>query len=222
MNLIEHVDNAITKARNRESKLTPELLAIHDADSCMSSHTVRHLINNLCNFDGCKYLECGSWRGSCFCSAVFNNNIEATSIDYWPNTAEFRETRNIFHRNLHSILLKETNEMDKSLRIINKDCFKFDKKGLNGINVYLYDADHSRDSQFKGMVYYNDVLADFAIILIDDWNSTDVRIGTRQAFELLNRKILKEWELSGATENWSAQMDGFWNGVYIAVTQKII
>ncbi len=217
---IQHVENAIQKARNKESKLTPEVLAIHDKDSCMSSHSVRRLISNICNFEGCNYLECGSWRGSIFCSAIFNNQIKATSVDYWPEIGPYRETRNIFHRNLHSLLQLETGGMSKDLRIINEDCFKFDKNGLKDVNVYLYDADHSLDSQYFGIKYYDDVLADKVIIIVDDWNSSDVISGTLKAFSELNYKRIKEWELPGQSSNWSAEGEGFWNGVYVGVIER--
>jgi len=105
MNYISHTEKSIENSNNAISKLTPEILAIHDGDSCMSSHLVRHLLNNICSFEGCNFLEIGSWRGSTFQSAIFNNNLKATSIDFWPDNLPFRESRSIFYRNLYQAYL---------------------------------------------------------------------------------------------------------------------
>ena len=110
--------------------------------------------------------------------------------------------------------------MYKEIRMINQDCFLFNKEGLKNINVYFYDGDHSEESQEKGLIYYNDILADTVIIIVDDWNAPNVRSGTRKAIKELNWKILKEWELPGQSGNWSANSGLYWNGLYVSVIQK--
>lgn len=52
------------------SKLYSEPYLFHDR---MSSPKVRHLLNNLCSLPSTSYLEIGTWKGSTWISALFQN-----------------------------------------------------------------------------------------------------------------------------------------------------
>src|SRR4051812_30601409 len=67
--LVAHVKRAISEADEGRSRISPAALAIEG----MSSPKVRHLLNNLCAFDACRYLEVGSYKGSTLCAAMSNN-----------------------------------------------------------------------------------------------------------------------------------------------------
>src|SRR3990170_4857741 len=77
------IETCIDNANNLKSKIDQSILDIEG----QSSPKVRHLLNNLCSFKNCKYLEIGSLLGSTFCSACYKNNLtRAVSID---NFSEF-------------------------------------------------------------------------------------------------------------------------------------
>lgn len=221
MNLIEHAKRSIQLAEGKFSKLTKDIFSIYDNRQAMSSHKGRHLFNNLCDFNNCNYLEVGSWRGSVFSSAIFNNQIKACSIDYWPEELSFRETRVAFYNNLSKVLALESGSMAKDIRIINQDCFKTDISIFKNINVYLYDGDHSEESQYKGFTYFNECFDKEFIAIVDDWNSTEVKNGTMKAFKDLNYKIKFKQELIGRYQDWSYNDDFWWNGMVVFVIEKL-
>ncbi len=214
MDLLQHTIKSLNNANRNISKISDFTKSIEG----MSSHKIRHLINNLCNITGIKYLEVGSYTGSTFCSAVDSNKGEFTSIDYWPNPVEFKETRDKFMENL--LLCQRELTLERKIKLIDEDCFKYDKKDLKDINVYLYDGDHSRKSQKDGLTYYNDVLADEFILMVDDWNSNDVYQGTCDAFRELNWTIKYHWILPGYVRDWKMNDELWWNGFAVFVIQK--
>jgi len=226
INFLKHIEQSISNSNKKISKLTPEFFNIHDDDSCMTSHLVRCLLNNICSFENCNYLEIGSWRGSSFQSAIFENNITATCIDWWRNwdkdeKLEGKKSRDIFFRNLYETLKLEKNSTYKELKIIDNDAFSVNTNELKkNVNVYFYDGDHSKEFQYKGFTYFNNILAKKCIIIVDDWNSKDVRDGTFAVFKELKYKIIKQWELPGQNGNWSANSGLYWNGLYVCLINK--
>jgi len=92
-------------------------------------------------------------------------------------------------------------------------------------NIYLYDGNHSYESQYKALTYYYDFLEDIFILIIDDWNWTStVEKGTRNAIKDLNLTILYEKEIKltndGSTTPLDIAKNTWWNGIYIAVLCK--
>ena len=78
--LIQKVEYSISNAERGISSLASEILKLEG----MSSPKVRHLLNNLCALPGARYLEIGSYKGSTWISALYNNSstlISSTSID---------------------------------------------------------------------------------------------------------------------------------------------
>ena len=217
----KHLELAIDNSNKKISQLNKYLLSIHDKCGCMSSHKVRHLLNNVCNFDGCNYLEIGTHEGSTFCSAIYNNNLTATSIDWWRKWGKpGQESRNRFFENLSKFIKKETKETYKNIRIIDDDCFQFNFRQLKNVNVFFYDGDHSEDSQYKAFSYYHPILNDKFIFIIDDWNDSEVKLGTSLVFKDLKYKVEKFWELPGQFGNWTADSDFYWNGIFVGIINK--
>lgn len=221
MDYIKHLETSVENSFKKISKLTNSFLEIHDKDSRMTSHKVRMLLNNLCDFKGCNYLEIGSWRGSSFQSAIFENNITATCIDWWRNFGcNGKISRDIFFRNLYKTLELEKNSTYKELKIIDNDAFDVNINELKkDVNVYFYDGDHSEESQYKGFMYFDFILSQEFFVVIDDWNDNYVRSGTRKAFDELNYIILQQYELPGVFSDWKND-DLYWNGLYVAVVNK--
>jgi hypothetical protein len=66
MDWIAHVTEALFSAYRRASKLPDDVLAVEG----YSSPLVRRLLNNLCDFEGCRYVEGGTWQGRRPCRPV--------------------------------------------------------------------------------------------------------------------------------------------------------
>jgi hypothetical protein len=212
--LISHVKASIENAQKGISKLNRSILKIKG----MSSLKTRHLLNNLCSLPDTNYLEIGCWKGSTWISSLYGNKgtiKDAVAIDNWSEElgARFQSPKEAFSQNCSQFLGAFP------YRTYSSDCFSVDLKSVfhNPVNIYLYDGDHTALSQEKAFTYYNDVLDDSFIAMVDDWNWQEVKDGTRAAFEKLNYQVLYETALpakfSGDKKNW-------WNGFYIAVIRK--
>lgn len=51
--------------------------------------------------------------------------------------------------------------------------------------MYFYDGAHTALDQEKAFTYSDSLFAPIFIAIIDDWNHSPVKIGTRKAFEQL-------------------------------------
>lgn len=216
--LINHVKESIEKAKLEHSKLINGILTMNG----MSSVKVRHLLNNLCSLQAARYLEIGVGHGSTLISALYKNTetlADAIAIDNW---SEFGFKKNDFLINTFNYLPQ------KSFRCYEHNAFSLNLKAIfdQPINIYFYDGNHSQESQRLAFTYFNDVLADTFIAIIDDWNWTEgnvpggkreVQLGTKQAFEQLGYTILYEEILPAYCHPDKAN---WWNGLYVAVIQK--
>ncbi len=84
---IAHVEESLRRADARESNLTRDILDVKG----MCGTKNRHFFNNLCNFEGCTYLEIGSWNGASLVAAMQGNDLSATAIDNWSGFGGPRE-----------------------------------------------------------------------------------------------------------------------------------
>jgi hypothetical protein len=102
--------------------------------------------------------------------------------------------------------------------MIESDCFTVPLSHFNNrVQVYFYDGRHEEEDQFKAFTYFNDILDDVFIAIVDDWNYLPVQTGTRSAFETLGYTVYREWILP-ARCNGDLQL--WWNGLYVAVIKK--
>ena len=174
---------------------------------------VRHLLNNLCTLPNARYLEIGVYRGSTFISALYentNNLLDAIAIDNW---SEYGSQKSIFYDACIKYLDK------KSFRFYELDSFAVNTHDVfsHQINIYFYDGNHSFDAQRKAFTYYNEIFSDVFIALVDDWNVSWVRGGTKKAFEELGYTVLFEQELPA---RFNEDRENWWNGLYVAVIKK--
>lgn len=204
------VINARKKADNNESKLIPEILEIGG----MSGSKGRHFLNNLV-FDGCRYLEIGSHRGSTLCSALYKNNPSASfSID---NFSQFGDDFNILESNI-----KKYGPLNH--KIICEDCYTLDikKANISDIDIYFFDGPHAYSDHLKALTYYIDAMADTFIYIVDDWSGENVRDGTWDALSNLNIKadtFIAIPEQSN-TGSYLEDSQGYWNGLGVFVISK--
>ncbi len=214
--LIQHVDNAFNNANNNASALPNEILSMEG----MSGIKTRHLYNNICNLDNANYLEIGTWKGSSFVSALYNNNINAIAVDNW---AEFNGPKDEFMSNVQRLC------PDKKYRFIEKDCFSIEDKEIldiyDSIDIYLYDGAHDYESQRKAITEYSHLFSKYVIIIVDDFRSdipawANVSRGTYDGIEemglIIHKRVVVEsrQEAGGSSEYWN----GF--GLFICENTK--
>jgi hypothetical protein len=126
----------------------------------MSGIKSRHFYNNIANFDDCRYLEIGSYKGSTACAALCNNKIKLFyCIDNW---CEYENNKDEFLNNIYNYL--------------ENDCFTYDLTNFKvKLNVYMYDGNSSYKSLYKALEYYYDVLENKFIYIVNDWTTDDIK-----------------------------------------------
>lgn len=212
--LINHAKSSVDNANNNISKLTPDILSMDG----MSGNKTRHLYNNICSLKNANYLEIGTWKGSSFISAFYNNEINSIVIDNW---VEFNGPRNEFISNVNRFC------PDKKFNFIEKDCFKVTDDEItsiyDSIDIYLYDGAHDYESQKSAIVHYKHLFSKYIILIVDDFRSdttswANVKKGTYDGIEesgLIihhNVEIITHQEGSGRSE--------FWNGFGLFVLEN--
>jgi hypothetical protein len=209
-----HVFDSIEKSNNNMSKLTNDILRMEG----MSGIKTRHLYNNLCSIDNLNYLEIGTWKGSSFISACFQNNINSIVIDNW---SEFGSVKEEFLNNY------KTYCPDKSLNLFEKDCFQITKDDINtvfnSIDVYLYDGAHDYESQKKAITYYKNFFSEYVIIIIDDFradtpSNAQVSKGTYDGLNDSGLIVHEKIEISSKQEVDGAS--GYWNGLGLFICEN--
>ena len=222
---VEHIKEAIQKSKNNQSNLPPAILEIM---SGMSTMKVRHLFNNLANTKSqINYLEIGTYRGATTCSVLYNNLVNAIIIDDFSQFQKLEFQKNElsvpedFSKNIQlTVAFSNTNPI---IKFYNKDCFTINKEEIfkNKINFYFYDGHHSYESQYKAYEYYNDILENKFLTVIDDFNDEkNVKNATLDIFKKLNYEILFHEELPAGKNAESFDKDGYWNGLGIFLIQK--
>lgn len=217
MNLDEikdHVYRSIENSNNNISKLTIDILEMEG----MSGKKTRHLYNNLCSLPNINYLEVGTWKGSSFISAAYENNMNSIVIDNW---SEFGSVKQEFLNNFEKYCT------DQKLNLIEKDCFDVTKSEINEIydtiDIYLYDGAHDFESQKKAITYYKNLFSKYVVIIIDDFRSdtpsnSEVSKGTYAGLEesglIIHEKIeiISREEVNGSSE--------YWNGFGLFICEK--
>lgn len=206
-----HVMKCLRYAEENLSKLSPEILALEG----MSGEKTRHFYNNLLTLPDARYLEIGTWKGSSVCSAMFRNKAKVFCIDNWK---EFGGPKQEFLKNFDRF------KGDNDATFLEASCFSVNPADLPTFNIYMYDGDHSEESQYKALDHFYDCLDDIFIFVVDDWNWKKVRQGTIKAMRDRNVALLYEKEIRLTQDDSHTPMDiakrTWWNGMYVAVLQK--
>jgi hypothetical protein len=209
---IEHVMAAFETAEAESSKLSAAVLDLPGYCGLRN----RHFLNTVCAFDGCRYLEIGSYKGASLCAAMSQNRIEAVAIDNWSQFGSWQDALKA---------AAERHSGASSFTLIEDDCFSLDMAGVGPFDVYYYDGDHSAESHTLAIEKFFDCLADRAVVIIDDWNRESVRAGTRGAMADLDipivfekEIILPQTELVNMPNHKGA--DTWWNGIYVMIVDK--
>jgi len=206
MGKIEQIQQAIEDANNLQSKINQEALLIGG----YTSDKIRHLLNNLAGIST-HYLEIGSHRGATLISALSNHLfMPSAAIDNFSELDDDKTVENELLNNIDKFL-----PYQKPV-IYKQDCFSVIDNLLPQIedkkfDLYLYDGNHSYESQKKALTYFIDCMADEFIFCVDDYNWHDVSTGTQDAIKELGLTVLFERAL--VTTEW-------WNGFAIFLLKK--
>jgi hypothetical protein len=210
MNKIEQIQQAIGKAQQRQSGLSPSAFDV----PALASLQIRHLLNNLGAL-ATNYLEIGVHRGGTFCSTIHgNHNLKfAQAIDCFVSDAFGEGAENDFRNNSFLHLPPASTLMN----LIVSDAFEVDLSKIDRkFDMYLYDGDHSIQAQKNALLYYKPVLADEFIFCCDDFDWREVHDGTMQGIEEGGYKILLYARLVGNNHD----NEGWWNGYGVFLLQK--
>ena len=183
----------------------------------MSGQGYRTLINTLIErLDGPRYLEIGSWLGSTAAAAIYGNNVEACCIDNW---SQFSGCQDRFTSNI------EKARSDSSVvHLIDQDFREVDYRSLGSFNVYMFDGPHSEVDHMDAILLVQPCLANQFVLIVDDWNWSDVRLGTMRG--LLSAGCRIELSVQVRTTNDNSYPSGrpelsdWHNGYLIAVVSK--
>lgn len=210
MKKVELIKEAIEKATRRESKLTDKALEV----PALSSLNIRHLMNNL-GAISTNYLEQGVHKGGLFCSTICGNNnlVLVTAIDNWESDQNNED--------------KAEDQFDKnSLEFISENTVQTTIKSnsfdvvvdtiTNQYDLYLFDADHSEDSQCRALTYFLPALADVFIFCVDDCDWPEVTEGTLRGIKESGVEVLYEKKLVGNNHD----NEGWWNGFWVFLLKK--
>ena|ERR1035437_426230 len=207
--LTSHIENSLFKANNNITKLPESVFNLEG----MSGRATRIFLNELLSkFDN--YLEIGTWKGSTAISAMYDNNLVRTILI--DNFSEFNQDnpKSKLFENLEMF----KNNVDSNVDVIDEDCFKTDLSKIENHSreIYLYDGAHDEESQYKAFTIYNNILTNYSVVMVDDWNWDYVRKGTFRAFKDLNYTIVKQWDIF-TEENHTK---GWHNGFFVAIIKK--
>ena len=214
--MLNHVKEAIERASRCSSNLSDESKSaqmILDMEG-YSGNKSRHLFNNLCNFDGCKYMEIGIFKGSTFFSSLYKNSGIFYGIDNW---SKYGDQSGHFNKCISEL------GVESQVSFFNVDSFKFDVDNFDDkINVYFYDGDHTEESQKNGIVYFEPVFDDQFILIVDDYSAgirEQVKKGTQAAIKEIDYSIKFEKELfiQGTRQQ---KRDNWWCGLYVALMER--
>lgn len=205
------IKDCIERAKNHQSKMDQTAWGV----PALSSLKIRHLMNNL-GAISTNYLECGVHRGGLFCSTLINNtHLRATANDNFASDIVTGE--DIEHE--FAINRKKCTVVSQWPYIEVKKCDTFDvnPSTIDGpIDLYLFDSDHSYESQRKAMTHFLPAMADEFIICVDDYDWPDVFKGTQDGIEDSRCQVLFYDIWAGNNHD----NDGAWNGFFIALLKK--
>ena len=196
----------------------------------MSGKKYRYLINNFVSLTADpRYLEIGCWTGSTVCSALYDNKVKALCIDNWFKfeTEEMvkkfyntKDQKKDFEINTQKVI---TEKID--FKFIESDFRKVNFNKLGKFNIYCYDAIHAEKDQYDGITIAQPALDDIFVLIVDDWNFSEVRKGTASAINDLGINIISKIEIRTTQNNMMPKLlhshySDWHNGYFITVCEK--
>ena len=239
------VDNVLSDIGTPEE--TESKLFHPSPDIGMSGRAGRLLLNRLCSTVGTSYLEAGTAGGSMFCSAAHkNDNVENQFVgfdlfhDETISNCRINFTE-MFSKNFREYIGNPA-EMQGIYHVLKGNYFEidlvdfFERRNLQKVNLYFYDADHSLEATYYSLIHTIDVLDEVFIYVVDDWNDWNIRKGAFNSIKDLGLKIHGYWPLHSLAgdmwnqipeekrikdyDKWFGDYTRFYNGVGVFVLEK--
>lgn len=127
------------------------------------------------------YFEVGTYQGKTLISAMVNNELKpAYACDNFSEfTASAEGSAKVLDLNLQMYHLKDRVTFFNAdfQTIVDKDHIP------HPVGVYLYDGMHTEEMQYLGVKLVEPLLADEALVIIDDWNMPEAKEGTQRAID---------------------------------------
>ena len=204
---VEQLKEIVMKSDECISNLTEDVISVEG----MTGVKIKHLLNNLGSISK-HYLEVGCWKGATSTAAIFKNNnlVSATLVDNFSEFDSDGIVQSILEKNISSFKNEST-----LVGLLKKDCFSV--KGMDNIDLYLYDGNHSYESQKKAITHFASYMAKKFILLVDDFLFPHVQQGTFDGIKESNLNVLVSFTLGLGKESDST---GYWNGIYVALIER--
>ena len=140
----------------------------------MTGAGIVKILSKTCSFideDKC-YLEVGTYRGSTLIAASLNNpNLICFGVDNFEghNPPECCHPFETIEEGLQDAIARLTNGNVKYFKSDYRKFFRgIDSVDGKKVEVYLYDGSHTIEDQYWGLKLATQVLADEAIVFVDD------------------------------------------------------
>ena len=223
---INNISRAFYLTEQRRSKLVQKPMAVVGFSGMQN----RHFLNNLLDYhQELNYLEIGAYRGATFIAAMYNNqNVRGIAVDSFDDRFSFgQDTEELYA----SLLSNTTNILtnNEHYEIWRKDFYDIKPEDLPKIDVYMFDGEHDMQSQFDAFNHIHESLADLCVVVIDDYNFQSVQEGTAKAiaampdqipFNLFYHREIKTTE-DGTHVPIEKGALGYWNGMYVAILERV-
>jgi hypothetical protein len=209
---------AFDDALNLSSNIPAALLSLPG----MSGRSFRHFLSSLVSrVPTAAYLEIGVWAGSSFLSAIAaNDNLKvAIAIDNW---SQYGGPKEAFIDNVGS------HASARNVVVIENDCWKpqtlADLASVTTdvgttVDVYFFDGPHEIQDHYRSLVDYFPLLSGTSILVVDDWNFVDVRVGTLAALDVLPVGVVYE-KYVYTKKNVAVDETEWHNGMAVFVLEK--
>lgn len=207
------LEQALEAATSPSPPVAPAVRALEG----MSGQRYRALIGALvARLPGARYLEVGSWRGSTACAALHGNRAYGLCIDNW---SLFKGPKDEFLETMQAVA-----GAPATWEHLEADFRAVDYAHLGSFDIYLFDGPHGRQDQHDGVTLAQPALAETHVLVVDDWNWAEVRMGTLEALRDLSGVIHACLEVRTTLDGTHGEprgQDSDWhNGYFVAVVGK--
>jgi hypothetical protein len=182
----------------------------------MSGQKYRTFISNFVgSHPDARYLEIGSWQGSTAAAALYGNSVKALCIDNW---SQFGGPKLAFLANVERV---RSLSPAVDFRFIESDFRRVDYTSLGRFNIFLFDGPHEERDQYDGIMVARPALEKTFVLIVDDWNWRQVRVGAFRAVRDAGYSIASSIEIRTTQDNSQPPVNGknsdWHNGYFIAV-----
>jgi predicted O-methyltransferase YrrM len=153
------------------------------------------------------YLEAGSFNGASLACALVGNQARAVAID---NFSEFSGSPAQLQHTLHIEQIDQRVTVYEGEFLDQMDRRSAASEAVSPIGVFFYDADHSYRATLDALHTVVPLLAQDALIVVDDYNWKEVRAAVLDFSINTHGRVTSFYELLTAG---NMQYDSWWNGL---------